>query len=351
MFGDSLPPSLAAVVNAVNEMNDDHDLTNADPDDGQYGEDPAAFLLDVIARQFCCWEAFEASTDFDTCKAQDVLHTVGDLSAVYLHDFSEWEGAIAQFTGACGALGWGLADLLQDQLTKILDEELPQLKIVMTTLPDDLANAVQNMRLSSTLNLSADIDGVASFSHTLKNMSVDLHDLNGDVHTLEASLKSAGLTGLTQQGKATISDQNVLTIQAHEFNHDLGKVIQYTYHSLLLPLLGFTDTKAMLNSLVDCEAIGIKLEEEIGGIDLGFVDAEDYADYCDKGIEEAADFLEETIIDQVASAAIIELTGTAEADEIDANGKLLSVKNGTWAGTWKEDAEQGSFPGTFDAKR
>ena len=340
-----LPPSVGAVVTNLDEMSDDHDLANEDPTNGQYGEDPAAFLLDFVYRQFCCWEATGSDPDWETCTAQAATHPTGDLSAIYLQDFTTWPGAQPRVTGVCGALGLGVNGLLQQQVLDLLESSAPGLATLLATLPVDLAESLRHMTLRSRLTLGKVTETLAAtFTHTLLALRVTLHDTQGAPHTVELSLAGEGITALPQQGKATLVEGR-LTIPQHGFQLRLGKLLRRIYTEALLPVLGYATTEAMLATWVDCAALGAKAEDLIP--DAGFLDASDYEGYCQKGLEAAAKYILDTIEQTADATTALTLEGAAGPGITRTDGRVTTLLDGVWSGSWAEAGQQGQFFGTF----
>ena len=347
-----LPPSVGKVVAVLDEMTDDHDLLNEDETNGQYGQDPAAFVLDFLYRQICCWEATGPEPSWDSCKDQEVQHPPGDISAIYLNDFTIWPGAWPLATGLCGALEVGVNELLQAILMEAMEAYVPDIATFVVNIPNDLTEAIRHMSLGSELTL-AKATGVTAnpaFQHRLLALKVQLHDLSGVAHTVEIDLAGAGLTPATllQEGSTTVVGATV-ALPLHSFHIDLGKVLSHTYTSGLLPLLGYATTVEMLASWIDCADLGVKLEDKVP--DLGFLDEGDYEGFCEKGLEEAAEFIEEGIADATESSTLLELEGTAKAGTLGVGGLVITLVDGVWSGTWKEGDSEGAFPGTFVGQR
>ncbi|MFT5432330.1 MAG: hypothetical protein ACI9OJ_003029 [Myxococcota bacterium] len=348
-FGASLPPSIAGFVANLDEMSDDHDIFNEDPTNDQYGQDPAAFVLDFVYRQFCCWEAIGPDADFGSCKDQDVQHKAGDLSAIYLQDFTQWEGAQPVTTGLCGALGAGVDPLLQAIVIEVLEANAPGLGNLLAHIPTDLGNAIRHMRIRSELQLSgANVTTSTAFNHRLVTLTVTLHNLEGVASELEIDLAKAGIEAPAQSGMVTANALEV-TLPLHVFPLDVGKLISHIYTAGLLPLLGYESSLAMVSSWVDCVPLSLKLEEEIP--DLGFLDEEDYEKFCGKGLEEAADFIDDTVAEIVEAKILLSLSGSASVGEVGVDGIVQTLISGVWAGQWKEGDAEGLFPGTFDGHR
>lgn len=342
------PPSVKAFVDVMSEIADDHDLNNDDPNDGQYGEDPAAFLLDILFRQICCWEATGPSPDWDSCKDQDFTHAFGDLSALYLQDFTTWEGAQPKSDGLCGALE--IANpLLQAELQELIQEHLPEIVAFSAAIGGEMAGIFKDAKISSELAVS----GVYSkhegeFSHELVAMTLVLHDLSGAPQPFEIDLAAAGLKAMSFTGTTHV-EGDVLFIPPHAFSLDVGAVLAYVYEKGLLPLLGYESLEAMLGGWVDCAVIGAALEDKVD--DLGYLDADDYEGFCLDGLEAASDWMADSISGVFDGHPEILLEGSVRGVNLDLWHVAGSLSNGVWDGVWQEDGYTSPFPGTFTGEQ
>ena len=342
------PPSVASVVDMLKEISDDHDLYDADPDDGEYGEDPAAFLLDLLYRQICCWEALGPEPDWDSCDAQDFTHPFGDLTALYEQDFTTWEGAQPRWQGLCGALDVGVNELLQEELMDLIVDHMPMILLLGKKVPEELLGAFRHVRIRSELVVSGiHSKKIGTYRHDLIAMTVTLHDLQGAPFELEIDLAVAGMQTVACEGTTHVEGE-ALVIPPHRFDLDVGKLLGYIYQHGLLPMFGYDGVQDMLSTWIDCPSIGLWLEEHIE--DLDFLDAEDYAGFCVKGLEEASEWVEDSVAEALDGQTFIELEGVVRAGELDQWHVAQTLVNGVWIGTWQEEGYTSPFPGTFEGE-
>ena len=235
-MADALPPSISDTVHLFYEMGDDDDADgNFETED--YGIDPAAFLLDFVYREFCCWEA--VGGDFNTCNAQDFTHPRGDLEQMYTKDFATWSGAQPVERFMCGILAynWGANQAIQKEVQDLIVEAVPDVLLRILVLTSDLSGAFTNMQITSELTIvEVDENKEGNFTHELQTMTVDLHDLSGTLHSFEFALSEAGLSNEAYTGVTSVVDER-LQIPEHTFNIDFGRLLHYIYLNLLLPLL------------------------------------------------------------------------------------------------------------------
>lgn len=361
----ALPPSVASVLRILDEMTDDHDLDgNATTD--QWGLDPAAFLLDFVFRQFCCWTADDTDpnqtgiqADWDSCSAQSFKHDYGDLEVLYQEDFQSWDGAQPRVTGSCGILdqaisGQDLNRYAQDYVQGYIDDYVPDFVTNLLQMVGDLARVFTQMHIYSELNVSdIYLHKQGNFTHELKTLVVELHDQNGTLHTFLVDLASAGMSNTSYSGSTEATDVT-LTIPTHSFTLELGKLVQYVYLNYLLPLFGVTDTAGLLAQWIDCSVVGAWLYDQINSISGtlgGLITSADVVGYCNSGLQAAGNYIDTSMDDWISAAADFQLSGTCDGDEVDADRVAQSLVNGAWNGVITENSFTASFSGTFTGSR
>lgn len=360
-LSNALPPSVSTPLQVFDELTDDDDL-EGDITNESYGLDPAAFLLDFVYREFCCWEALDAEpdisgfqADYYTCDAQDFQHPWGDLSAIYLYPFQFWDGAQAVFFGLCGALGSGANEALQELVQELILENVPDVALRLLDIVGDLSRAFTEMHILSELTIGdVYIEKDGHFTHELVSMVVELHDLDGNLNTYEFALAEAGLSNLSYSAETTVSEGNVLLIPAHSFRLDFGKLLLYVYRDVLLPNLdcdpdgdGTTEpcetTGDLFATWVNCGSVGATL-----ALEVGFFDASTYTSFCKTGLDLAGYFLEGQLMNSTDYETVITIEGQCLGDDVDARRVVNTLRDGTWEGTLEEDSEViGDFDGTF----
>jgi hypothetical protein len=348
-FADLLPPSVENIVDIFDEMTDDDDV-NGNATTQDFGIDPAAFLLDFVYRQICHWQCNSGET-FDTCS--QINHGWGDQKLIYTEDFKTWSGNKPRFTGACGILdeSWGANQYVQTQVQNLIVSYVPDVILRVLTMIGDLARAINKAHIKSHLILSDIRPGrQGNFSHELKTMMVDLHDLAGTLHSYEVDLASAGVGTISYTGNTTVLNDK-LQIPSHTFQLKFGKLVQYIYLNYLLPMLGYTSTADMFKDWVNCASVGTWLDAKLNefiGISPG---ATTLAGYCTTGLEAGGAWVENSMANWISAETQFTLTGECSADQIDAHRVATSLKDGTWDGHWSEGGAQADFTGTFTGIR
>jgi hypothetical protein len=358
-----LPPTVDEIVHVFDEISDDHAVEgNVGLD--QWGEDPAAFMLDFVYREFCKWECTNADPSWDNCTPG--VHPSGDLKETYRGlqgktPFMSWDGDQPRYTFLCGMLDptWGMTQWVQTQV----NAQIPPQAVTILTTVGDIARAIDKMHIKSSLNLSDVRPGRQSnFSHVLQTMFVDLHDLSGTLHSFEVDLAAAGIGNLSYSGNTTVVNDD-LQIPAHSFQLKFGKLVQYIYANYLLPLLGCAapnnTTACLFQKIVNCTSVGQWLHDSCDSVaeslSGGFlscpIGATQFANFCNTGLQVAGAYVDASMANWIGGETEFTLQGTAEADQLDGHRVAATLKNGVWSGHWVDGTSNASFPGTFTGVR
>ncbi len=375
-FGGALPGSVGTFVDVLDELTDDSSIDGerfSDEDmDGvfpEYGQDPGAFVTDIVMRRTCAWEC-SASETFDTCAQSN--HRLGDISAIYLQNFQSWDptasspGAISSFTGGCAA--WEFAHTFaQNQINSTINRTLPGFVTDWTNLAGDLARAINNAHITSVLTVNRPMAGAEfalPMTHELQEMVVVVRDPTSDPPGMEVEfrfgLAEAGFRSLEATEVLTV-DGTTLNIPEHSFTVNYGELVLYIYRQLLMRVFGYADTGELLAGVVDCTSVGENVwakvccgsegePETCGG--CSFLSRGGAISLCEGGVMAAGTALEGAIASYLDSDGTMTLSGTVDAGMIDeTNARPATLESGVWSGFWGEpmmgDMTTGSFTGTF----
>ncbi|MBI5480031.1 MAG: hypothetical protein HY906_14285 [Deltaproteobacteria bacterium] len=358
-----LPPTVDGIVHVFDELSDDHAVEGNLALD-QWGEDPAAFMLDFVYREFCKWECTNTDPSWDDCTPG--VHPSGDLKETYRGrqgktPFMSWEGDQPRYMFLCGMLDptWGMTQWVQSQVQAQVP---PQALNILDTV-GDIARAIDKMHVKSRLSLNdVRYDRLGNFTHTLETMYVDLHDLGGTLHNFEVDLAAAGVGTLSYSGNTSVLNDE-LQIPSHSFSLKFGKLVQYIYASYLLPLLGCNapnnTTACLFQKLVNCTSVGTWLhdacdsvaESLTGGLLHCPISATQFAGFCSTGLQMAGNYVDASMASWIGGDTQFTLQGEAAADRLDGHRVAASLKNGVWTGHWTDGAANATFPGTFTGVR
>lgn len=359
-----LPPSIEATLRVLDELTDDDDLGGSIADES-FGVDPAAFVLDFIYREICCWEAVDTDPeadgfqgDWSTCNAQEFTHPYGDLEQLYTRDFSTWDGAQPRSSLLCGGVAVA-NETLQTLLAGLIDDLVPGLALSLLDIIGDLSRAITDMHILSELTVGDVAVGKnGTFTHVLEQMVVELHDLDGGVDSYAFDLDRAGFENLSYSAETTATAGDVLVIPEHSFRLDFGRLLRFVFTDVLLPTLDCdsdhdgrtspcTDTADLVGTWIDCGDVAAWLASEIG-----FLSESAYATVCSAGIEAAGAAIESALESAIDAETVITLAGTASAGEVDERREATTLVDGTWSGSLVEESvSYGEFDGTFTGVR
>jgi len=371
-FGGTLPDSVETFVDALDELTDD-DATDSSgapgserfsDDDGdgifpEYGVDPGAFITDILMRQTCAWECMEGDS-YSSCTPTN--HRLGDLSAIYLQDFTSWDpsasspGAVARFTGGCGA--WEFAHTnVQVLLNEQVERFVPEFATNWLNLAGDLSRAINNAHILSVLTINAPAAGMEfelPMTHELQQMVVVVRDPTseppGMERTFTFALADAGFTSLDATERLTV-EGNTLTIPEHSFVLNWGELVLYIYREIFLrEIFGVGDTGELLGTWIDCSSVGrrlrVALDDWLGpgvGPDEGAL-----TNYCTIGLGAAGSAIEGAIGSSLDIEGRLTIEGTVDgADVNETNARVGHLENGVWSGFWGEGAMERNITGTF----
>ena len=339
-FGGLLPGSTTNIIDILSELGDDQDVDCVSGSPDNCGQDPGAFLLDFVMRRTCKWDCLPGE-DFDTCSEEN--HPMGDISAVY---DSSWRVSYPSAPVASGACGiWQSVHIeAQNYVNEQVAMVLPASILGIVNSASDIAAAINNARISSTLELSPpSSEGAAAIAPTLETMTVTLRDLSGTPSTTEFNLREAGLTSLRAEATANVEGL-VLSVPNHSFELHYGRLVQYIYTDILLPLLGYMSTAEMLASWVDCDGVADQLVMSLG---TGIFGRMDYVDFCELGVASAGAALEASLPGLIAEAGSLNLMGQGNFVLPATSTTATALEAGVWMGSWGEGSATGGLTGTF----
>jgi hypothetical protein len=347
-FAGVLPPSVETALLVLSELTDDDDI-DGNPATEDWGQDPGAFILDIIMRLTCAWECM-GGENYNACGGYTSdRHAFGDIQALYQENFTSWSGAESRFFGGCG--GYELAGRAgQNFINGAIADYVPAVVTRFLDAAGDLSRAITRARIQSVLLLDPEDEfGAIPFDHRLAIMEVSLRDLGGEEFFFEFEMREVGLTELSRIGFARAVGETLI-IPAHSFELHLGRLVQYIYLNGLLPLFGFDSTADMLRTWIDCRDVAAAIHGAISGVTDRLTEAE-YEMYCDQGLDAAGEYVDENIAGFIDVGATMTIHGTARGTELSTDGIAQSLEDGVWTGDWTEmgagDTIDGVFTGTL----
>jgi hypothetical protein len=347
-FAGVLPPSVETALLVLGELTDDQDIAG-NPATEDWGQDPGAFILDIMMRLTCAWECM-GGEDYDSCGGfSSDRHGFGDIAGLYQENFTSWSGAESRFFGGCGGYEIG-GRAIQGFINSAVASYVPTVVTRFLDAAGDLSRAITDSRIQSALILDPmDEFGEISFDHRLLIMEVALRDLGGVESFFMFEMREVGLTELSRTGLATAVG-DTLILPPHSFDLHLGRLVQYIYLNGLLPLFGFETTTEMLETWIDCRDVAGAIHGAIGGVTDRLTEAQ-YEMYCIQGLAAAGDYVDNNIAGLIDIPATMTINGTARGAMVSSPPDNIAQElvEGMWGGSWDEmgtgDEINGSFTG------
>jgi hypothetical protein len=355
-FAGAFPPSVETALEVLAEIADDDNIMGtgcaAAGTDDCWGQDPGAFVLDMIMRLTCAWDCTGAGGDYDACGGFGHVtdnHGFGDIQMLYRENFTSWGGAESRFFGGCA--GYELAGVAaQNFINRAVGMYVPEVVLRFLDAASDLAAAITRARINSVLILQPEDEfGSIPFDHRLLIMEVSLRDLDGSEFFAMFDLREVGFTELSRTGLATAAGET-LALPPHSFEMHFGRLIQYIYLNILLPRFGFTSTADMFATWIDCADVADAIHGAISGVTDRLTTAQ-YEMYCNEGLMAAGDYVDENIDGFIDVSATMTISGTAHGTEVSTDGIAQRLEDGMWTGSWDEMGTGDEIDGTFTGVR
>ncbi len=347
-FSGVLPPSVATALEVLTELTDDQNI-DGNPATEDWGQDPGAFILDIIMRLTCAWECMAGESGYDGCGGYNSDHGFGDIAALYQENFTSWSGAHSRFIGGCA--GYEIAGrAAQNFINNAISTYVPEVVTRFLDAAGDLSAAITRARIQSALILMPEDEfGDIPFDHRLLIMEVSLRDLGGMEHFFMFEMREVGLTELSRTGLArSVGDS--LVLPPHSFELQLGRLVQYIYLNGLLPLFGFSSTEDMLREWIDCRDVASAIYGAWDGVTDRLTEAQ-YEMYCNQGLAAAGNYVDENIAGFIDVGATMTIQGTATGTELSTDGIAQRLEDGVWTGSWDEMGMGDTIEGTFTGMR
>ncbi len=343
-----LPPSVETALLVLTELTDDQDI-DGNPATEDWGQDPGAFLLDVMMRLTCAWECMSGE-DYDACGGYSSdRHAFGDIQALYQENFTSWSGAQSRFFGGCGGYELG-GRAIQNFVNGAISDYVPEVVTRFLDAAGDLSAAITRARIQSALILEPEDEfGDIPFDHRLLIMEVSLRDLGGMENFFMFEMREVGLTELSRTGLARAAGDS-LVLPPHSFELHLGRLVQYIYLNGLLPLFGFESTEDMLRTWIDCRDVAAAIHGAIMGVTDRLTEAQ-YEMYCEQGLTAAGEYVDENIAGFIDVGATMTIQGTATGTELSTEGIAQRLEDGVWTGSWDEMGAGDDIDGVFTGMR
>jgi hypothetical protein len=212
-------------------------------------------------------------------------------------------------------------------LNDLLLNYAPDFVTNIITMGDQFGQVARNFGVVSTLDVQ-EVGGVEGdelgADHVMTGMFFNI-----DADRYVYSMADLGVENQENLGLAfRMENENKVFIGEHTFNMPYGAMLLLAVNDVIIPAIDpyATDLASLLGNMIDCQAVGQTLSDEIGIGSPGL-----YEGACDLGVNAAANFVE----DQVRSLQGMDLDlSTGEAKPMDTNTDALVdvLRNGLWTG-------------------
>jgi hypothetical protein len=209
---------------------------------------------------------------------------------------------------------------LNSELTSIA----PDFVDTMILVGKDLGDISKNFGLNETLTLTG-----SGTSYTATHTVTGAHFKIGN-QELDFALTNYGLQNIVVDNVAvTMDSTGELTIAAHDIPLSYGQVLKMGLDGAIVPLIDPTahNLNDLLTHLVDCNAVGSYLAD-----DIGFLSAATYAGFCTAGLNAAAGFVYSKIDAIDGSALNFNLAGTVRGMDTNNDRQIDTLVTGSWTG-------------------
>jgi hypothetical protein len=221
--------------------------------------------------------------------------------------------------GTVHTLASQLAPLIAGYNNARLDAVAPRLIDGLVGIAGGIAGIASHLWLTETLEVSEDgravrtITGVR-FAATTPTLAFADHGLLDVVTATHAALDGEGR----------------LAFARHEHALPYGALLRLGLDRAVLPGVepGAHDLAAALAALVDCDALGALVADRIGLGPAGL-----YAAACRAAMAAIASDLDGKLAAIDGAPLALELTGTADAVDLDGDGAIDELRDGRWSGT------------------
>jgi hypothetical protein len=232
---------------------------------------------------------------------------------------ASWDGGIAEdlIEGARP----GLDALLHEKLM----ERAPDLVNQLVEVGDRFGQVAREFGINSTLEVVGDSGDGLSATHTAMGYHFAI---NGTEHAY--TLDELERDPVAIEGIGVEFDGTSLRLSEHSVPLQYGGFLAMVLDDVIIPQVhaGAHDLGDLLQSLVDCDAVGQSIYDE-----LDFGSPGVYAGLCTMGLETGAGFVMNKLvsIDEEAQVKLI-IAGSAHAADQSGDRRIDTLSSGAWTG-------------------
>lgn len=310
----------------------------------------------AVGSPFSLAGSYDIDSNFDVVSGMpgDLGNAINEIIAItdgpnapatYLLDKLEDElGSTA--ANILGALRPGIDATVAD----LIRQNAPNLVNDLINLGNDFGEAARKFGTDSTFVItesSASGDSGYVARHTMHGFHFRVNNQNFGFTNDELGEEDVEVANI---GVSMTADK--VTVQAHDMPIQYGGFLAMALENVLVPAIdpNATSLYELLDSRIDCNAVGAALNDAIG-----FGGASFYAGACRGAVAAAANAVIDQLLDIDEKAQVtLKITGTARMQETNGDRKVDSLTQGKWSGAIDYLGEQGNLEGdvnTFTGTR
>lgn len=207
-----------------------------------------------------------------------------------------------------------------------------------------VGDIAKNFGLGETLSVSQ-LDGRYAGTLTIDTFELTIDNQPHNYAFVDYDVDNIVATSLP----VTLDATKKLSIGQHQFPIPYGTVFRIGLDEAIIPAIdpGSNNLGELLNSLVDCQAVGQEIADA-----LGFGGSAIYAGACVLGLNAAADAMYDQIAGIDASALDFDIAGISKTVDSDSDYDVDLLQSGTWTGTLGYSGETAPLgPATYEGNR
>lgn len=332
-----IPGSIQIQASAYGAMSTTWNVQITDGSGGGGGDTPGS-VNTKLSGTFEMESQIEVTGDFEGSGLATGLNAIEDISddpmdpAEYLVDKIVDEVASGNVIVQTLAMVAKIA--LYEELGDLLSPDKDNILNKTKQLVQNISSIARRFKLNSTMysTVAQDATQLMEVEHKLESIT---WTLNGKTFTYTF----AQLGQVTPEASAIkltpTANPGRVTVDSHQFNFQFGAVVLAAVNALAVPLVDSkaTNLEEFLNNLVDCAAIGKKINEGIkfGGDAI-------YTMACGVVMKGLASYVENQITGMDADEASLWVGGEMTLTDTTHDGFHNQITDGFWQGTFQLDS-------------
>jgi hypothetical protein len=321
------------------------------PDGGGGGDGGGGTGSDDAPKQLDASGTYELSSTFDI--AANMPGTVGEVTNAFINmtdgstDPADWilEQVIAKISNNTlksllnGARPF-VAGYINDRLLQIA----PDFVTTIVQVGQDFGQVARNFGLNEKLEVSGAFPNYMSKVSAV-GVKFKIDQMEQDVLFSDHAVAPVEATGVG----VTLDATGKLDIAEHKLPLSFGKILRIGLDTVIIPAVDPTATnlQTLLANLVDCNQVGIAIDDA-----LGFGGSSTWAAACTAGMIFGSAAVYSKIDGIDGSALEFGLVGVAKAVDSNGDKKVDNIQTGKWTGTLSYSGTPAPLAAaTFIAKR